>query len=227
MGPLSQQRVLASRHGRSCQLILYNRVLLNPSLPYARRHRQPIMPKSAVQPYAGDAFALPANFMLKPRGSGQPLPEPIQKKMEGFFNASFAEVRIHVGNEAPSIGALAFTHGTDLYFAPGQYNPQSPQGQQLLGHELTHVVQQRAGRVRNPLARASWSFRTRRWRQRPSGRGCGRRPLPCRFRRRWHWKRMPKRYAERHTFILGQPERTVPSTAWIRLIRRHGRRLGR
>ena len=58
---------------------------------------------------------------------------------------------MHVGSEAPSIGALAFTHGTDLYFAPGQYNPRSSQGQQLLGHELTHVVQQRAGRVRNPL----------------------------------------------------------------------------
>ena len=71
--------------------------------------------------------------------------------MESFFNTSFADVRVHVGHEAPSIGALAFTHGTDLYFAPGQYNPQSTQGQQLLGHELTHVVQQRAGRVRNPL----------------------------------------------------------------------------
>ena len=105
----------------------------------------------AVQPHAGESFALPANFALKPRGSGQPLPEPIQKKMESFFNTSFADVRVHVGNEAPSIGALAFTHGTDLYFAPGQYNPQSPQGQQLLGHELTHVLQQRAGRVRNPL----------------------------------------------------------------------------
>jgi Domain of unknown function (DUF4157) len=116
---------------------------------------QPILPKStttsAVQPHADDAFGLPANFKLKPHGSGQPLPEPIQKKMEAFFNTSFADVRVHVGNEAPSIGALAFTHGTDLYFAPGQYNPQSTQGQQLLGHELTHVVQQRAGRVRNPL----------------------------------------------------------------------------
>ena len=105
----------------------------------------------AVQPQAGNAFALPANFTLKPRGSGQPLPEPVQKKMESFFNTSFADVRIHVGHEASSIGALAFTHGTDLYFAPGQYNPQSTHGQQLLGHELTHVVQQRAGRVRNPL----------------------------------------------------------------------------
>ena len=116
---------------------------------------QPILPQAArpttVQPQAGNAFALPTNFTLKPRGSGQPLPEPIQKKMESFFNTSFADVRVHVGHEAPSIGALAFTHGTDLYFAPGQYNPQSTQGQQLLGHELTHVVQQRAGRVRNPL----------------------------------------------------------------------------
>jgi hypothetical protein len=71
--------------------------------------------------------------------------------MESFFDTSFADVRVHVGQEASSIGALAFTHGTDLYFAPGQYNPQSSQGQQLLGHELTHVLQQRAGRVRNPL----------------------------------------------------------------------------
>jgi hypothetical protein len=46
---------------------------------------------------------------------------------------------------------LAFTIGTDLYFAPGQYNPQTIQGERLLGHELTHVVQQRAGRVRNPM----------------------------------------------------------------------------
>jgi len=106
---------------------------------------------TAVQPHAGDAFPLPGNFTLKPRGSGQPLPEPIQKKMESFFNTSFADVRVHVGQEASSIGALAFTHGTDLCFAPGQYNPQSSLGQQLLGHELTHVVQQRAGRVRNPL----------------------------------------------------------------------------
>ena len=84
-------------------------------------------------------------------GGGQPPPQAVRVKMERLFNTSFADVRVHVGHEASSIGALAFTHGTDLYFAPGQYNPQSTQGQQLLGHELTHVVQQRAGRVRNPL----------------------------------------------------------------------------
>src|SRR5690606_27769182 len=31
------------------------------------------------------------------------------------------------------------------------YNPHSAHGQRLLGHELAHVVQQRAGRVRNPF----------------------------------------------------------------------------
>ncbi len=71
--------------------------------------------------------------------------------MEAFFKTSFADVRVHVGSEASTIGALAFTHGADLYFATGHYNPQTPQGQRLLGHELTHVVQQRAGRVRNPF----------------------------------------------------------------------------
>ncbi len=119
------------------------------------RFPQPILPQrpapTAIQPHADNAFALPANFSFKPRGSGQPLPEAVQKKMESFFNTSFADVRVHVGHEAASIGALAFTHGTDLYFAPGQYNPQATHGQQLLGHELTHVVQQRAGRVRNPM----------------------------------------------------------------------------
>ncbi|MGD0041139.1 MAG: DUF4157 domain-containing protein, partial [Isosphaeraceae bacterium] len=128
---------------------------VQPAAPLRPQAPQPILPQrttpTAMQPHAGDAFPLPGNFTLKPRGSGQPLPEPIQKKMEAFFNTNFADVRVHVGSEASSIGALAFTHGTDLYFAPGQYNPQSTHGQQLLGHELTHVLQQRAGRVRNPL----------------------------------------------------------------------------
>jgi Domain of unknown function (DUF4157) len=128
---------------------------VQPATPLRPQAPQPIVPQRAtplaVQPHKENAFPLPGNFTLKSRGSGQPLPEPIQKKMESFFNTSFADVRVHVGHEAPSIGALAFTHGTDLYFAPGQYNPQSTQGQQLLGHELSHVVQQRAGRVRNPL----------------------------------------------------------------------------
>lgn len=98
----------------------------------------------------GDAFALPPSFTL-PSGRGQPLPDAVRGKMERFFGTDFSSVRVHVGPEAPAIGALAFTVGDTIVFAPGQYDPTSPRGQQVLGHELAHVVQQRAGRVRNPF----------------------------------------------------------------------------
>lgn len=99
---------------------------------------------------SGDAFPLPPGFRLR-TGGGQSLPPAVQAHLEGVLGASFADVRVHVGGEAASIGALAFTHGSDVYFAPGQYQPHTPHGLRLIGHELAHVVQQRAGRVRNPL----------------------------------------------------------------------------
>jgi ribosomal protein S18 acetylase RimI-like enzyme len=107
-----------------------------------------IQRKSAVQLRAGvDAFPVE----LRQKTGGWPLPREIQSKMETALGANFSDVRIHVGPEAASIGAIAFTWGSDIHFAPGQYNPHTPQGQMLLGHELTHVVQQRAGRVANPF----------------------------------------------------------------------------
>jgi hypothetical protein len=71
--------------------------------------------------------------------------------MEALFGVSFADVRVHVGHHVSSVGALAYTHGSNLHFAPGQYNPNSLEGLKLLAHELTHVVQQREGRVKNPF----------------------------------------------------------------------------
>lgn len=88
---------------------------------------------------------------LQRKNGGWSLPKEVQTKMESAMSADFSDVRIHVGPEVASIGAIAFTWGTDIHFAPGYYNPHSIQGQQLLGHELAHVLQQRAGRVRNPF----------------------------------------------------------------------------
>jgi hypothetical protein len=105
-----------------------------------------------VQPSGGPGGAsrLPDGMTL-PSGGGAPLPDPVRQKMEGFFKTDFSDVRVHIGPQAPAIGAIAFTIGSQIFFAPGQYQPGSPNGQALLGHELTHVVQQRAGRVRNPF----------------------------------------------------------------------------
>jgi hypothetical protein len=79
--------------------------------------------------------------------TGEPLPEEVQSKMERAFNADFSTVRIHEDERASQVGAQAFAQGENLHFAPKQYDPFSQQGQELLGHELAHVVQQREGRA--------------------------------------------------------------------------------
>ena len=81
-------------------------------------------------------------------GTKAKLPDEVQTKMEGAFGTSFADVNIHKDdNSATDMGALAYTQGKDVHFAPGQYNPGTQKGQELIGHELTHVEQQKAGRV--------------------------------------------------------------------------------
>jgi Domain of unknown function (DUF4157) len=84
---------------------------------------------------------------LSGQGGGAAMPEAVRGKMETAFGADFSTVRIHEGPQAEAMGALAYTQGTDVHFAPGQYQPESQRGQELLGHELTHVVQQSQGRV--------------------------------------------------------------------------------
>jgi hypothetical protein len=110
------------------------------------RHHTP----QTVQRKSGagvEAFQVP----LQPKSGGQPIPDQVRAKMETAFGTDFSDVRVHVGQEASSIGAIAYTWGTNIHFAPGQYNPHTIQGQKLLGHELWHVVQQKSGRVSNPF----------------------------------------------------------------------------
>lgn len=77
------------------------------------------------------------------------MPDAVKTQMETALQADFSEVRVHPNSsQAPAVGALAYTQGHDVHFAPGQFQPESTAGQRLLGHELTHVVQQRQGRVR-------------------------------------------------------------------------------
>ena len=76
------------------------------------------------------------------------MPDEVKAGMESSFNRDFSHVRVHANSsKAPEVGALAYTQGSDIHFAPGQYSPASSSGRQLLGHELTHVVQQEEGRV--------------------------------------------------------------------------------
>ena len=79
-------------------------------------------------------------------GKGEPMPESTHERMSDAFGADFSNVKIHRDDAAVQmsrqLGAQAFTHGSDIYFNEGKYNPESHQGKRLLAHELTHVVQQ-------------------------------------------------------------------------------------
>ncbi|HET9456387.1 MAG TPA: DUF4157 domain-containing protein [Candidatus Limnocylindrales bacterium] len=84
-------------------------------------------------------------------GGGSPLDASTRADMEGRFGQSFADVRVHTdakaSQSAESVGANAYTVGSDIVFRSGQFDTASATGQRTLAHELTHVVQQRSGPV--------------------------------------------------------------------------------
>ncbi len=85
------------------------------------------------------------------RGGGQAIANNIREPMEQAFGADFSGVKVHTDGQSDqlnrSIQARAFTTGQDVFFRSGEYNPGSRGGQELLAHELTHVVQQNGGAV--------------------------------------------------------------------------------
>lgn len=81
-------------------------------------------------------------------GGGDGLPSDVQGQMESALGADFSGVKVHTdSSKAGELGALAFTQGEEVHFAPGQFDPGTTEGQSIIGHELAHVVQQREGRV--------------------------------------------------------------------------------
>jgi hypothetical protein len=80
------------------------------------------------------------------RSPGQPLDPATRAFLEPRFGRDFAHVRVHAdstaSHSAGAVNALAYTLGSDIVFRSGSYAPATTEGQRLLAHELTHVVQQ-------------------------------------------------------------------------------------
>jgi hypothetical protein len=81
---------------------------------------------------------------------GNPLPGDARNYMEPRFGNDFSNVRIHTDSGSAhlnnQLNARAFTYQNHIFFGQNQFQPHSPQGQHLLAHELTHVVQQGASK---------------------------------------------------------------------------------
>jgi hypothetical protein len=80
------------------------------------------------------------------RGGGQPLPKEVRNYFEPRFGYDFSGVRVHTDSKAAetakAINAKAYTKEKNIVFGAGEYSPETNKGKNLLGHELTHVVQQ-------------------------------------------------------------------------------------
>lgn len=75
------------------------------------------------------------------------LDEAISNRMQDKFGIRMDQVELRESDQAAQMDAKAFAKGNVIQFAPGQFQPDTQQGQQLLQHELSHVAQQARGGI--------------------------------------------------------------------------------
>jgi hypothetical protein len=90
----------------------------------------------------------PAAGAIVAGSRGEPLPAPLQARLERSFGADLGAVSVHrdAGADAAARAeaARAYTAGRHIYFAAGAYDPAAAGGRELIAHEIAHVLQQTA-----------------------------------------------------------------------------------
>ena len=117
----------------------------NVESPGSRGGNAPQVQRRATPMATHNDATISGNF-LQPLGPGRPLDGQTRAFFEPRFGHDFGQVRVHAdgpaGVSARSLNALAYTVGHNVVFADNHFAPNTPAGQRLLAHELTHVVQQ-------------------------------------------------------------------------------------
>lgn len=112
-----------------------------PVLAQAHTPEPPTMKDSAS---LSGASAYPGNQALL--GRRVPIPDPVLTNMEAAFRADLSEVSVIESPLVELAGAEAFSFGTSIFVAPGT-DFTSRSGQELLGHELSHIVSHASGQI--------------------------------------------------------------------------------
>lgn len=104
---------------------------------------------SSVPTGGGPATPEVAEVVGQARGAGRPLPDEVRAQFGTAMGTDLDDVRVHTGSAVEaanrSIGAKAFTAGSDVFFRDGMPDATHPDGQAVLAHELAHTQQQHAG----------------------------------------------------------------------------------
>jgi hypothetical protein len=82
-------------------------------------------------------------------GNGRPLSPSVRSFLEPRFGRDLGHVSVHTdpaaADSARALNARAYTLGSNIAFAQGEYQPGSHEGRRLLAHEITHTFQQGHG----------------------------------------------------------------------------------
>ena len=133
----------------------------------------------------GQVAAAPASVDQALASPGRPLDPALRQDMEQRFGYDFSRVRVHSGTAAEQsardVNAHAYTVGHNMVFGAGQPALGSREGQKLLAHELTHVMQQSTASALSVVQRqagggapAGGGWRRPGWRRSGGAGSCGR-----------------------------------------------------
>jgi hypothetical protein len=85
------------------------------------------------------------------RSRGTRLPTEVAARLSAALGTDISDAVIHTDSAAAqaaaAVNAHAFATGRDVFFGAGEYKPGTREGDELLAHELTHVVQDSEGRI--------------------------------------------------------------------------------
>ncbi|MEL6343753.1 MAG: DUF4157 domain-containing protein [Myxococcota bacterium] len=111
---------------------------------------QRLMRRAHANP-GGSAGAAPGLVEKVLQRGGQPLPAELRARLEKTFGQDLSGVRIHTdgaaAKAAESVQSYAFAVRQHVVFGQGNFRPGTPEGDELIAHEIAHVVQFLENRV--------------------------------------------------------------------------------
>ena len=98
-------------------------------------------------PAPGSVEEYNANHLSASAGHPLHMPDGLRAQLEARTGVDLGNIQMRESGQPESIGARAFTRGNVIDFAPGEFRPGTEEGEALIGHEVSHVLQQASGQV--------------------------------------------------------------------------------